>query len=156
MAAWTRPHSARRVLRQFSSSVQETVHETPTERGTPGAGSRSLRLHVESLEDRRLLAVVSGRHLFYNDSGTARAAALDGSDPAINANDDLAIATDKQAYRPGLSFTTNRLTNNATKNNEARVFGSHVVWQSPGGSDGGTNLEIFWYNGVTTSAANRQ
>lgn len=110
---------------------------------------RSLRLHVESLEDRRLLAVVSGRHLFYNDSGTAAPLRYDGSDPAINANDDLAIATDKEAYRPGLSFTVNRITNNSKQDNEVRVFGSHVVWQGTGGSDGGTDLEIFWYDGTT-------
>jgi hypothetical protein len=41
-------------------------------------------------------ATVAGRHLFYNESGTANHS--DHDDPAINSFDDLAIATDKTAY----------------------------------------------------------
>jgi ELWxxDGT repeat protein len=40
-------------------------------------------------------AAVVGRHVFYNDS------AFDGSNPAPNAADDDALATDKTALRPG-------------------------------------------------------
>ena len=42
---------------------------------------------------------VVGRHVFYNHS------AFDGNDPAINSADDAAIATDKQALRPGGAAT---------------------------------------------------
>jgi hypothetical protein len=49
----------------------------------------------ESLERRVLLSSVAGRHLFYN------ASAFDGRNPAANAADDAAIATDKVALRPG-------------------------------------------------------
>lgn len=41
-------------------------------------------------------ATVMGRHLFYNQSGTATH--YDHNDPAINSFDDLAIAADKTAY----------------------------------------------------------
>ena len=108
--------------------------------------SRSLaaqRLGVERLEERRLLAVVAARHLFYNESGTASPLRYDGDDGAINANDDLAIAPDKAAYRPGLAFTINRLTNNTKPDSDARVLGANVVWQGQGGTDGGTDYEIF-------------
>jgi hypothetical protein len=44
---------------------------------------------------------VVGRHLFYNQSGTAGPLRYDGNNAAINANDDLAIATDKVAYLHG-------------------------------------------------------
>jgi len=108
-------------------------------------------LGLELLEERRLLAVVAARHLFYNESGTASPLRYDGNDGAINANDDLAIAPDKAAYRPGLAFTINRLTNNAKPDSDARVLGSNVVWQGQGGTDGGTDYEIFWYDGSTTT-----
>lgn len=44
-------------------------------------------------------AEVVGQYVFYNRSG------FDGNDPAPNANDDHAIATDKPALRPGESAT---------------------------------------------------
>lgn len=44
-------------------------------------------------------ATVVGRHLFYNDS------AFDGANPAANARDDAAIATDKKALLPGHTAT---------------------------------------------------
>lgn len=46
-------------------------------------------------------ATVVGRHLFYNQSGTASPLRYDGNDAAINDHDDLAIATNKSAYLPG-------------------------------------------------------
>jgi hypothetical protein len=48
---------------------------------------------------------VVGRHLFYNQSGTASPLRYDGNDAAINANDDLAIASDKTALLPGQTAT---------------------------------------------------
>jgi hypothetical protein len=42
------------------------------------------------------VSTVAGRHLFYNQSGTA--SRYDGNNLAINASDDAAIATDKTAY----------------------------------------------------------
>ena len=45
------------------------------------------------------VATVSGRYLFYNQSG------YDGNDAALNAADDAAIATDKVALRPGQKAT---------------------------------------------------
>ena len=51
---------------------------------------------------------VVGRHLFYNQSGTATR--YDHNDPAINSFDDLAIATDKTAYlweNPGAATFAN-------------------------------------------------
>jgi len=49
---------------------------------------------------------VVGRRLFYNQSGTASPVRYDGNNPAINADDDLAIATDKSAYLPGSGSAT--------------------------------------------------
>lgn len=49
---------------------------------------------------------IVGRHLFYNQSGTASPLRYDGNNAAINANDDLAIATDKVAYLPGSGPST--------------------------------------------------
>ncbi len=49
-------------------------------------------------------ADVVGRYVFYNNS------ALDGNDPAPNANDDLAIAQDKEVLRPGGVATESNFT----------------------------------------------
>jgi hypothetical protein len=51
-------------------------------------------------------ASVVGRHIFYNNSS------FDGNNPAINASDDAAIATDKQAFLPtaGLAATSANYT----------------------------------------------
>ncbi len=51
-------------------------------------------------------ASVVGRHLFYNQSGTPSPLRYDGNNLAINANDDLAIATNKSAYLPGSGAAT--------------------------------------------------
>jgi len=48
---------------------------------------------------------IAGRHLFYNNSS------FDGSNPAANAADDGAIATDKTALLPGQTATKNNYTN---------------------------------------------
>lgn len=61
---------------------------------------------MEPLEDRSLLSAVVGRHLFYNDSGTSAPLRYDGNNPAINANDDLAIASNKSALLPGMGAAT--------------------------------------------------
>ena len=56
------------------------------------------RLRLERLEGRHMLASlpsVVGAHLIYNNS------AFDGDDPAANAADDAAIATDKTPLSPG-------------------------------------------------------
>ncbi|REK19616.1 MAG: hypothetical protein DWQ37_00705 [Planctomycetota bacterium] len=45
-------------------------------------------------------SAVVGTHLFYNNSK------FDGFSPDVNASDDLAIATDKQAYLPGSGVAT--------------------------------------------------
>ena len=63
-------------------------------RGLNQSGSRSER-PIEPLERRLLMAAVAGRFVFYNDS------AFDGNGAAAGAADDAAIATDKQALRPG-------------------------------------------------------
>ena len=49
-------------------------------------------------------AVVLGRHIFYNQS------AFDGNDSTANASDDLAIAVDKTALRPGETATFSNYT----------------------------------------------
>jgi hypothetical protein len=51
-------------------------------------------------------STVVGRRLFYNQSGTAGPLRYDGNNAAINANDDLAIATNKVAYLPGAGAST--------------------------------------------------
>jgi L-ascorbate metabolism protein UlaG (beta-lactamase superfamily) len=61
------------------------------------AGERR-RLRMERLESRHMLAAlpaVAGAYLIYNNS------AFDGADPAANAADDAAIATDKMPLAPG-------------------------------------------------------
>src|SRR5688572_23417290 len=52
---------------------------------------RSLAEHLEP----RLLMSVAGRFVFYNNS------AFDGNNPAANAADDAAVATNKSALLPG-------------------------------------------------------
>ncbi len=109
------------------------------------AAGGATHLRLELLENRNLLAAVVGRFLFYNDSF------FDGNDPAANAGDDAAIAPDKLAYRPTASFTVTQLTNNSTFDIEPHVFGTQVVWEGAGGSDGGTDREIFAYQGGVTT-----
>jgi hypothetical protein len=60
-------------------------------------------------------AQVVGRRLFYNQSGTAGPLRYDGNNAAINANDDLAIATDKVAYLPGAGAATFANTSSYSK-----------------------------------------
>ena len=57
-------------------------------------------------DDPTLNARVVGRHIFYNQSGTASPLRYDGNNAAINSNDDLAIATDKVALLPGADPAT--------------------------------------------------
>ena len=80
---------------------------------------------LERLESRRLLSIsgstpnltppqtayenlvvanVVGENIFYNDSS------FDGNNPAANAADDAAIATDKTALLPGQTATLRQLT----------------------------------------------
>jgi len=81
----------------------------PVVLGTPVPGDG---YEFEDLEDGEIcsdvdfssMAVSStivGRQLFYNESGASAPLRYDGNNPAINADDDLAIATDKSAYLPG-------------------------------------------------------
>jgi hypothetical protein len=112
--------------------------------------SRTLRrdhrpFSIETLEERRLLTAVVDRYAFYNQS------AFDGDDPAINALDDSAIATDKSAYLADVQFTVEPLTNNATFDSEPRVRGDEIIWMGRGGSDAGSDDEIFFYNGSTVT-----
>jgi hypothetical protein len=58
---------------------------------------------------------VVGRRLFYNQSGTASPARYDGNSAALNAADDLAIATDKVAYLPGSGAATFANTSSSIK-----------------------------------------
>jgi hypothetical protein len=139
---------------------------------TRGGGS----LHVEPLEQRRLMTATSqdngeadssiiaepqgalpavtvvARKLFYNQSGTGGGTVrYDGNDAAINSLDDAAIATDKIAYRPDVTFAIRRLTTNAFFDSEPRVLGATVMWQGRGGTDAGTDEEIFRFDGSTTT-----
>ncbi len=61
-----------------------------------GDGNDVTLTRVDNLNVRRLL--------FYNQSGTSTR--YDNNDPAINAADDLAIASDKSAYLPGVGQAT--------------------------------------------------
>ena len=54
--------------------------------------------------NRVIAATVTGRNVFYNHS------AFDGNNPAANAQDDAAIATNKQALRPGQTATLANVT----------------------------------------------
>jgi hypothetical protein len=84
--------------------------------GAPVAGDYRVRVTLEGNRGEYFLAAtvadvappssVAGRWLFYNDSGSASPLVFDGADPAINANDDFAIATDKTAYLPGTGLAT--------------------------------------------------
>ena len=97
-------------------------------------------------------ATVVARKLFYNQSGTGGGTVrYDGNDAAINSLDDAAIATDKIAYRPDVTFTIRRLTTNAFFDSEPRVLGATVMWQGRGGMDAGTDEEIFRFDGSTTT-----
>ncbi len=44
-----------------------------------------------------------------------------------------------------------QLTTNSTEDFRPQVSGLNVVWSGPGGSDGGTDSEIFLFNGTTTT-----
>ena len=67
-------------------------------------GDGDLDILSASFDDNRIAwyendpvySTIAGRHLFYNQSGTSTR--YDGNNLAINASDDLAIATDKTAY----------------------------------------------------------
>ena len=67
--------------------------------GAPGAGqytfSNRRSVTYDGMETARVEAAVVGRYVFYNNSF------FDGANPAANAADDAAIATDKQILRPG-------------------------------------------------------
>ncbi len=98
---------------------------------------------VELLEDRRLLATIAGRQVFYNQS------VFDGHDAAISAADDAAIATNKAPYLATVQFQIEPLTDNATYDTNPRVYGDKIVWEGRGGTDGGTDEEVFYYDGST-------
>jgi hypothetical protein len=98
---------------------------------------------LEMLEERRLLTAVAGEYLFYNGSS------FDNNDPAIDAADDGAIAPDKSAFLSQIQYSPVQLTTNLTFDSEPRVYGDKLVWQGRGGTDGGTDDEIFYYDGVT-------
>jgi hypothetical protein len=44
-----------------------------------------------------------------------------------------------------------QLTTNSTEDFRPQVSGLNVVWEGTGGSDGGTDFEIFLFNGTTTT-----
>jgi hypothetical protein len=113
--------------------------------------SGKVTLKIEVLEPRQMLSAVVGRQLFYNQSGAVTPLRFDGNDPAINANDDAAIATDKVAYRPAVAPQVRQLTNNNTVDQNPQVYGNTVVWQGQGGTDAGTDYEIFSNTGATTT-----
>ncbi|REK09445.1 MAG: hypothetical protein DWQ37_18585 [Planctomycetota bacterium] len=92
-----------------------------------------------------MLSAVVGRHVFYNQSK------FDGGDAAINASDDAAIAPDKGAYLGDVEFVIERLTDNDTYDTNPRVDGDKIVWEGRGGTDGGTDEEIFYYDGTTVT-----
>ncbi len=101
------------------------------------------RLHLEPLEHRRLLTTLAGARIFYNGSW------FDGNDTAANAADDGAIALDKSAFFSNVLFDVQPLTANPTTDSNPRVFGDKVVWQGTGGTDAGTDDEIFYFDGNT-------
>ena len=98
---------------------------------------------LEVLEERRLLTAVAGEEIFYNGSS------FDGNDPTINPADDGAIAPGKNAFLSQVLFSNEQLTTNLTFDSEPRVYGSKLVWQGRGGTDGGTDDEIFYFDGTT-------
>lgn len=100
---------------------------------------------LEALEERRLLTAVAGEHLFYNGSS------FDGNDTAADAADDGAIAPDKSAFLSQVLFSNEQLTTNLTFDSEPRVYGDKLVWQGRGGTDGGTDEEIFYFDGTTVT-----
>jgi|GEM_PF-5650061 len=102
-----------------------------------------VRLSLEPLEVRRLLTTFAGANIFYNDSW------FDGNDTAANAADDNAIAPDKSPFFASVLFDVQQLTNNLTSDSNPRVYGDKVVWQGTGGTDGGTDDEIFYFDGNT-------
>jgi hypothetical protein len=110
-----------------------------------GNSQRGISLRLEPLETRNMLSTVMARQIFYNQS------AFDGNDPGIDAADDGAIAIDKTPYRPELAFTIRQLTTNNTFDSNPQVFGSQVIWQGRGGTDGGTDDEIFYFDSLTTT-----
>jgi len=82
----------------------KTRRQTRAKRPSTNAVLRDARrLGIETLESRLLLSITSasvvGRDVFYNNSF------YDGNNPAINAADDEAIATNKQALLPGQTAT---------------------------------------------------
>ncbi|MGD9723367.1 MAG: hypothetical protein AB7O59_19105 [Pirellulales bacterium] len=102
-------------------------------------------LRFEHLETRHLLAAVVGRHIFYNDS------AFDGDGAAMSAADDAAIDPSKTPYRPETAISVRQLTDNDTYDVGPQVHGAKIVWSGRGGIDGGTDDEIFLFDGVTTT-----
>lgn len=83
----------------LNGQIQKYNYDTGAPLGilATGIGTPTAIAFAES----NFTSMVAGRHLFYNQSGTAAPLRYDGNNPAINANDDLAIATNKIAYLPG-------------------------------------------------------
>jgi MYXO-CTERM domain-containing protein len=48
-------------------------------------------------------------------------------------------------------FTVSQLTSNSLVDQKPQVWGSNVVWQGEGGTDGGSDYEIFRYDGTSTT-----
>ncbi len=107
------------------------------------AAGRWASPHLERLEERRLLTAVVGQQIFYNDSK------FDGNDGAINAADDGAIAVDKTPFLSQVLFNAQQMTTNTDYDSNPRVYGDKIVWQGRGGTDAGTDDEIFYYDGAT-------
>lgn len=54
-----------------------------------------------------------------------------------------------QALASGFEVTIQQLTSNNTVDQFPQIWGSNVVWQGVGGSDGGTDNEIFLFDGIS-------
>lgn len=84
-------------------------------------------------------AWIVGRHVFYNESGTASPLRYDGNDAAINDRDDFAIATDKVAYLPGSGAATFANVSSYTKG----INGIMVDIQGAHGDIGVDDFEFY-------------
>ena len=63
----------------------------------------------------------------------------------------LVLCCSKSAHASGFSITVEQLTTNSTVDQMPQVWGSNIAWQGVGGSDSGTDNEIFFYDGSTIS-----
>ena len=142
--------------RHWGESSQGTWTLSVADGYAQDAGTfNSWQLNVYGTTPNATNATVVDRHVFYNNS------AFDGNNTAANAQDDAAIATDKDALLPGQAASFRNYTSYSKGINGVMIDVAGLANPAGIGSDdvqvhtGNTNTPGSWTSGPTPSIATR-